>query len=312
MLDARKLVAVVGPTAAGKSALAVRLASELGGEVVSADSRQVYRYMDIGTAKPTAQQRSAVPHYLLDVADPGEEYSLALFLRQAREAIDGVRARSRLPVVAGGSGQYVWGLLEGWQVPEVPPDPELRRELETRARVEGADALHRELGGLDPAAAGRIDVRNVRRVIRALEVAATSPRPASTGPSRRPPDFEPVIVGLEVEREELNGRIDARVSRMVSEGWVGEVEGLLRRGYGPELPSMSSLGYGEIVRHIGGELSLQDAVETIGVKTRGLARHQRTWFKASDGRIRWFEASPDGQDAAAAWVAREVEAGSGS
>ena len=147
----------VGPTAAGKTALALRMASELDGEIVSADSRQVYRHMDIGTAKASAQQRSAVPHHLIDVIDPDEQYSLALFLRQARLAIRDIHARSKLPVLVGGTGQYVWGLLEGWQVPEVPPDPEVRRTLDARLKEEGLNSLYGELAKLDVEAANRVD-----------------------------------------------------------------------------------------------------------------------------------------------------------
>ena len=306
MTEAQKLLAVVGPTAVGKSALAVRLASELGGEVVSADSRQVYRYMDIGTAKPPAKQRSAVPHHLIDVADPDEEYSLAIFLRQSRAALKDIQTRSKLPVLAGGSGQYVWGLLEGWEVPVVPPNPGLRQKLEARAYVKGGATLHGELAALDPDAASRIDPRNARRVIRALEVRYASPDAVRSQPSRRQPCFAPVIIGLTLERADLHDRTSSRVDRMIEDGWVDEVRQLLGRGYRRELPSLSSLGYAELVRHVSGELPLEDAVEQTKRRTRKLVRHQRTWFKPSDERIRWFHASPQGTGAVVAWAREAV------
>ena len=292
-----KIVAIVGPTAAGKSALAVRLASELDGEIVSADSRQVYRYMDIGTAKPSKAQQAAVPHHLIDIVDPDEEYSLALFLRQARTAIEAIRSRSKLPIVAGGTGQYVWGLLEGWQVPAVQPDPAFRRELEARAEADGAVALHEELAGVDPAAARRIDPNNARRVIRALEIHhSSSTRPSE--PERTPPDFTPVVLGLTLERAVLDQRIDERVDRMMEAGWVEEVKGLIGRGYTEKLPSMSGLGYREIGQHVAGEVSIEEAAASIKRRTRRFARQQYAWFKPDDERISWFEASRAGLDAA--------------
>ena len=300
------ILAIVGPTATGKSALAVRLATQLDGEIVSADSRQVYRHMDVGTAKPSAAQRAAVPHHLIDVVDPDEEYSLALFLRQARVAIGDIRSRSRLPILVGGTGQYVWGLLEGWQVPPVQPDPEFRRALEARAVVEGAAALHQELAGLDPVAASRIDPMNPRRVIRALEVYHGSPTPNSR-PSRVSPDFRPLVLGLTRERSALYERIDERVDRMIEAGWVGEVEGLLGSGYPLELPSMSSLGYREIGQHLGGEMGLDEAALKIKQRTRRFARQQYAWFKLEDERIRWFQGSPAGFDAAEAYVNEALE-----
>ncbi len=302
MATGRKVLAVIGPTAAGKSTLSQRLAEELDGEIISADSRQVYRHMDIGTAKPSSKQRAAVRHHLIDVVDPDEVFSLALFLRRAREAIRDILSRSRLPIVVGGTGQYVWGLLEGWQVPEVPPDPALRGALEERARVEGAAALHQELARLDPSAAHRIDARNVRRVIRALEISDTSAEPRSFQPSRRQPSFQRAIVGLTLERTALYERVNGRVDAMMEAGWVVEVEGLLGRGYGPDLPSMSSLGYREIAQHLRGEKTLEVALAEIKQRTRRFARQQHAWFRLDDERIRWFQGTPEGIDAAVTQV----------
>ena len=300
-------MAVVGPTATGKTTLAVRLAGEFDGEVVSADSRQVYRRMDIGTAKPIPAQQAAVPHHLIDIVDPDEDYSLALFLRQARSAIADIRSRSKLPVLAGGTGQYIWGLLEGWQVPEIPPDRSLRHTLEARARSEGWSALYADLLIKDPVAAGRIDPRNTRRVIRALEIALSPGRGVSDATRKQTPPWDIVVLGLTLERADLYRRIDARVDTMMATGWATEVEGLLRSGYGPGLPSMSSLGYGELCQYLQGEMTLDKAIAKIKQRTRRFAKQQQTWFKPSDERIRWFSGSPEGHDAAVAFLGRPVE-----
>ncbi len=305
---ANTLVAIVGSTATGKSALGVRMALDIGGEIVSADSRQVYRYMDIGTGKPSAGQLSAVQHHLIDVVDPDQDYSLALFLRQARRLIDDILGRSKVPLLVGGTGQWVRALLEGWQAPEAPPTLELRRELEARAKAGGAEALHAELGAMDPAAARRIDPRNVRRVVRALEVHRQSRDGSPPGPERITPPFEQVVVGLHLSRERLYQRIDERVDAMLSAGWLDEVRGLLDRGYGLDLPSMSSLGYRELGLSLEGGMSLEEAVETTKRKTRRFSRQQRAWFRATDERVRWFEGAGEGLDSAVDHVKKTVSA----
>ncbi|MCH8186528.1 MAG: tRNA (adenosine(37)-N6)-dimethylallyltransferase MiaA [Chloroflexi bacterium] len=284
-----RLVAIVGPTATGKSALALRLAQRLGGEIVSADSRQVYRGMDIGTAKPSAVERAAVPHHLIDVVDPDEEYSLAVYLRDAATAIGDAHRRRKLPILAGGTGQYAWGLIEGWQVPEVPPDRELRKRLEARAAVEGVEALHAELAKVDSEAASRIDSRNLRRVVRALEI--RSIQGDTVARSKKPPEYRITVLGLTLPRDALYRRIDDRVDRMVEAGWVDEVQELLDLGYGPELPSMSGVGYRELADFLRGELDLDGAAERIKRRTHGFARQQHNWFKAADARIQWLDAS---------------------
>lgn len=291
----RPLIAIVGPTAVGKSGLAMEIANSFDGEIVSADSRQIYRHMNIGTAKASPSDRAAVPHHLVDVANPDDSYSLALFLEQSSDAIKAIHKRAKLPVLAGGSGQYVWGLLEGWQVPKVPPDSSIRERLEERARVEGPEALYRELVSLDEHAAQRIDPRNPRRIIRALEVAHSS-TPASDTPRKTPPDYETLIIGLTIERKALYRRIDERVDIMIASGWVDEVRRILDMGYGPELPSMSSFGYGELVQHLRGEISIDEAIQRIKFKTHRFARQQYNWFRLNDERIKWFDAS-HGHDA---------------
>jgi tRNA dimethylallyltransferase len=284
------LIAVVGPTASGKSDLALRLALAFNGEIVSADSRQVYRYMDVGTAKSTPEQRAAVPHLLIDLVDPDAEFSLQQYLDLARQALADIRRRGRLPFVVGGTGQYVWALLEGWQVPRVPPDRELRRSLEERAEREGADALYRELAALDARAAARIDARNVRRLIRALEVHRQTGE-AVTSPGKLRPESEPLILAIDWPRAELYRRIDERVDRMLESGLVEEVRSLLARDYSADLPPMSGIGYRQVVRNLQGEILLAEVAATMKTQTHRVARMQYTWFRRDDPRIRWLDAS---------------------
>jgi len=284
-----RLVAIVGPTASGKTVLAVSLAERLGGEIVNADSRQVYRGMDIGTAKPTADQRARVRHWLVDVADPAEGFNLGRFAELAGQALSDIWSRGRPAFLAGGTGQYVWALLEGWRVPRVPPDRTLRRELEALAEREGPQALQRELAAVDPEAASRIDARNVRRLVRALEVYRLTGQPISAWRARAIPEFDSLIIGLRCERRELYRRIDARVEAMLTAGLVEEVRGLLTQGHRPDLPAMSGIGYRQVCQHLAGELSLAEAVERIKTETHRLARMQHTWFRADDARIRWLD-----------------------
>ena len=290
----KKLIAVVGPTATGKTALGLALAGAVGGEIVGADSRQVYRRMDIGTAKPTPRERNLAPHHLLDVVEPDEPFSLAQYLELATAAVDDIWARGRQPVLVGGSGQYVWALLEGWSVPRLPPQRELRRSLEQQAARSGAEALHRELARIDPQAATAIDPRNVRRVIRALEVHQATGRPISYWQQKAPPHWDTLVLGLSCPRDELYRRIDARVDAMIEAGLVDEVRGLLAMGYSPELPAMSGIGYREVCQHLAGELDPPTAVARIKTATHRLARQQSTWFRCDDPRIRWIDVSTGG------------------
>ena len=294
---ATKLLVIVGPTGVGKSALAMRLARDFEGEIIGADSRQVYRHMSIGTAKPSHADRAQIPHHLVDIIEPDERYSLALFLRDARQSIlNAKEVRGRLPLVVGGTGQYVWGLLEGWQVPEVNPNAKLREELQSRVESEGVEALFKELLHVDPDAADRVDGRNPRRVVRALEVALsrcgeTSERDGiAQKPSKIPPDYDSKVIGLTMERSALYARIDARIDAQLVAGWLDEVRDLRARGYGMEHAALSGLGYGELMRHLDGEMALEEAVERIKYRTHRYARQQYNWFRLGDERIRWIEA----------------------
>ncbi len=296
-----KLLVIVGPTGVGKSALAMRLAREFDGEIIGADSRQVYRRMSIGTAKPSDGDRAEIPHHLVDIIEPDERYSLALFLRDAKQSIlNAKELRGRLPLVVGGTGQYVWGLLEGWQVPQVNPNSKLREELEARVESEGVSALYEELRRLDPEAAERVDGRNPRRVVRALEVALARAMDAPGGgdvgrPRKVPPDYDAMVVGLTMERAALYARIDERVDAQMAAGWLDEVRGLRNLGYGLAdsergTAAMSGLGYGELMRHLDGEMGLEDAVQRIKYRTHRYARQQYNWFRPGDERIRWLDA----------------------
>jgi tRNA dimethylallyltransferase len=285
------VVAIVGPTGVGKTSLAVALAAHLRLEIVSADSRAVYRWMDIGTAKPTLEERRRVPHHLIDVVDPDERYSLAVYQQQALRAIQRITARGRLPLLVGGAGLYVSAVCDGLAMPDVPPDFGFREALEARARAEGWQALQPELERVDPESARRIDPKNVRRVIRALEVFHATGRPFSAWqtPLENPP-VDSLLIGLDLERHALNARIDRRIDAWVADGFVDEVRGLLARGYAPELPSMSGLGYREIAQFVRGELTLGDAVTRLKHATHQYAKRQMTWFRHRPG-IHWLDAA---------------------
>jgi tRNA dimethylallyltransferase len=292
------VVFLVGPTGAGKSALAAELALRWNGEIVSADSRLLYRGFDIGTDKPSPDARSRVPHHLIDVTGADRPWSLAQYQAAARESIAQIRARGRLPILVGGTGQYVFALVEGWNIPPAAPTPELRLRLEERAAAEGPAALHNELAGRDPAAAAKIDPRNARRVIRALEVVLATGKPFSAQRTRGEISFRPFLVGLNRPRPELYALADARIDRMFHAGWVEEVRGLLDKGYSPRLPAFSALGYGSIVRHLEGELTFEECVVEIRRATRVLIRHQANWFRADDPQIHWLLAGPEAGDRA--------------
>ncbi len=299
------LVAIVGPTAAGKSALAMALAPRFGAEIVGADSRHVYRGLDVGTGKPTAVDLARIPHHLIDVVDPDAEFSVALYQEQAAAAIAEIDQRGHLPLLVGGSGHYVRALLEGYRLPKVPPDPELRRELSARAVSEGSESLLRELESLDPVSAARIDPHNTRRLVRAIEVSRATGRPFSEVGGRGPSPYRTLVIGVTVPRPELYRRIDARVDAMVTAGWADEVRGLLERGLDASLPSMSSLGYPVMVEHVQGDLALDEAARRIQLLTHRFARRQYTWFKPADERIRWVDATKDGHVEDAETLVRE-------
>lgn len=283
--DLIPLIVIVGPTAVGKTTLGIHVGERFRGEIISADSRQFYRYMDIGTATPTPEERARVRHHLVNIANPDETVGLAQFLVLARAAIRGVHERDKLPIVVGGTGQYIRGLLRGWRVPNVPPDPELRADLERQS----ADALWERLMTLDPDAAEFVDKPNLRRVIRALEVCIKSDQPFSELRRRVPPPYRVLQIGLTMEREDLYARADKRVDTMIEAGLVEEVKDLLARGYDWSLPSMSGLGYSQLKPYFKEEVSLEEATERIKLDTHDFIRRQYTWFRLNSPRIHWID-----------------------
>ncbi|MCE5260180.1 MAG: tRNA (adenosine(37)-N6)-dimethylallyltransferase MiaA [Chloroflexi bacterium] len=285
-----KLVVIVGPTAVGKTNLAVRIAQEVACEVVSADSRQIYRGMDIGTAKPTPEERLNIRHHLIDIVAPDQILALPQYITLAGQAITDIAGRGMLPLLVGGTGQYIRALLEGWAVPRVEADATLRAELESYAEQEGPQALHKRLEAVDALAASRIDYRNVRRVVRALEVYYTLGQPITALQAKQGSPYDTLIIGLTLPREDLYDKADLRIEQMLASGFVTEVAGLVKQGYAFDLPAMSGLGYQQIGAYLRGEIALDEAVLLIKRSTRRFIRHQYNWFRLNDPHIRWFQA----------------------
>jgi tRNA dimethylallyltransferase len=285
-----KILVIVGPTAVGKSDVALRVAQKLRGEIISADSVQVYRGLDIGAAKPSPQERTAVPHHLIDIVDPNENYTVADFQRDAGETIAAVHRRGRLPILAGGTGLYVRSVVQGFAFSESGTDEELRHRLRLEAERHGPEALHNRLTGVDPEYAAKLHPNDLRRVIRALEVYERTQVPISEQISQTPQEavYDALQFGLTLPRELLYQRIEERVEQMLASGLVDEVKGLLANGVSPEAKSMQSLGYKQIVTYLQGELSLEESVALIKRDTRRFAKRQLTWFRR-DQEIQWFD-----------------------
>ncbi|MFH2010944.1 MAG: tRNA (adenosine(37)-N6)-dimethylallyltransferase MiaA [bacterium] len=284
-----ELVVICGPTAAGKTGAAIRVCAAVDGEVVSADAVQIYRHLDIGSAKPTREERAAAPHHVIDVVDPTERYSAARYIEDAERAIADIRSRGRRPVVTGGCGLYIKALLYGL-CPAPPADPDIRAELEQEAEDGGAGTLHRRLRLIDPSTAERLHPADRVRVVRALEVYLITGRPISEHQAEHgfhEARHRAVVWGLDPGPEPLRERIDARVDQMMAEGFLEEVSGLLDRGYEPSSPGLSSPGYRELVAHLAGELKLDEAIRLIGRSHRHYARRQRTWFRKTIG-LTWY------------------------
>ena len=303
-MAAGKLLVLVGPTAVGKTALSLHLAGRFDGEIVSADSRLFYRGMDIGTAKPSRAEQDRVPHHLIDICDPADTLTLGEYQRLAYRTVDVVLARGRLPLLVGGTGQYVTAVVEGWGIPKVAPQPALRDALAAL----GGPELARWLAALDPESAARIDPRNVRRVVRALEVTLVTGTPISVLQRKTPPPYDMLLLGLQRARDDLYARIDARVDAMLAAGLLDEVQRLAARGYGRGVPAMSGLGYRQLLDHLDGALTLDEAVARIKFETHRFARQQATWFRSDDPRIQWLDAAqpdlfPAAEALVAAWLA---------
>lgn len=285
------LLVICGPTASGKTALSVELARRLGGEVVSADSMQIYRRMDIGTAKPTPEEMGGVPHHMIDVADPEENYSVARYVSDAVPIVDDILARGRVPVVAGGTGLYIDNLIAGRQFAPFGEDGGLRRDLQARAEAEGLPVLLEELRRVDPEAAGRLHPNDEKRIIRALEVFLSTGKTITQHNAESaavPPRYHPLIIGLDFDdREHLRRRIDLRVDEMMERGLEEEVRSLLRSGVPPHCTAMQAIGYKEIVRAIREGRPAQEGAEEVKLRSRQYAKRQLTWFRRNSS-IHWF------------------------
>jgi tRNA dimethylallyltransferase len=296
----RTPLALVGPTAVGKTELSLALAESVGAEIVSIDSMLVYRGMDVGTAKPTDAERARVPHHMIDVAEPSEEFSVARFQRAGRQVLREIEERGRQGLLVGGSGLYFRAVVDGLEFPGT--DPGTRTDLERQAAALGPERLYERLASLDPVAAARIEPGNVRRIVRALEVPAVTGRPFSSfAEAWERYDADAVrAAGLRMPRELLAGRIRVRVVRMLEEGWLDEVRSLVDAGFGGWLTSTQAIGYAELARHLRGDMTLDDAAEATVKRTTNLARRQMAWFRR-DPRIRWFDV--DERGAMSAFVA---------
>lgn len=286
----KPLLVVVGPTAVGKSSLAIRLALALNAEIVSADSRYLYRELEIGVAKPSFADLATVKHHLINVARLSNPWNLGLYKQSATQIISEIHLRNRLPILTGGTGQYVRSILQNWQIPSHGPVSQLREDLETIGDHIGFDKLYKILSAIDPQAAAIIDYRNHRRTIRALEVILSTGKKFSDLRNKDEPPYNTLIIGLELPREVLFTKIDERVEAMISQGLVGEVQKLLDAGLGPALEKMRVIGYQEIIAHLRGEISLEEAVALIKRNTRAYVRRQANWFKPTDPDIHWLNA----------------------
>lgn len=300
--DAKPLIVLLGPTAVGKTELSLRLCERFGGEVVSADSRQLYRTMDVGTAKATPEERHRVPHHLIDIRDPDQVLTVAEYQRLAYATIDSIHAAGKTPFLVGGTALYVRAVVLGLRIPEVPPAPDLRFELEAELAANGLAALVTRLQQVDPLGAAVIDLKNPRRVLRGLEIALVTGKSKVELEGADAPPYSVLQIGLTRAREHLYARIDQRIDEMVKNGLIEETMRLLELGYSPKLPALTSLGYREIGDYLAGALTLEEATTRIKHETHRFVRHQMTWFrKMAD--IVWFDLDEVGEAQIAATVA---------
>ena len=286
----KKIVVVCGPTASGKTALSIALAKAFGGEVVSADSMQIYRGMDIGTAKPTLEEREGIPHHMLDVAEPGESYSVSRYVQEATACVEDILSRGKLPIVCGGTGLYIDGLIRGTDFQPAGTDNGIREELEKEWEEQGAEAMMARLAAVDPPSAERLHLSDKRRILRALEVYLATGETITAHNARTkaiPPRFEAVMIGLNTQpRDILYGRIDRRVDVMLEQGLLQEVQTLLEKGL-LEGTAAQAIGYKELLAHFRGEMTLEAAADLIRQKSRNYAKRQLTWFRR-DERVKWI------------------------
>ena len=290
-----EVIAIVGPTAVGKTRLSLELAQEFEAEIISGDSMQVYRGLDIGTAKVEAKIRDEVPHHLIDIAEPEEEFSVADFQKEADKLIPEIHNRNKIPMIVGGTGLYIKALIEGFIFPETEADWDLRNRLEAEAEAKGTEAVHNKLAEIDPELADKLHPNDLRRVIRGIEVYQQTGNTITHYKKlakKRPPRYDATIIGLYRDREILYNRINKRVEQMMEEGLLEEVKSLYEQGYDKDTPAMEGLGYKELLSYFAGEYDLEEAVRLIKRNTRHFAKRQLTWFKKND-EIHWFDMERD-------------------
>jgi len=290
-----KTLVILGPTAVGKSSLAIELAEKIPAEIISADSMQVYRGMDIGTAKPSLDELKSIPHHLIDIRDPDEAWTVSDFVKEANRISGDLVIRGKMPIIAGGTGLYLWTLLEGYSFPIAPADKGLRQRLEK----EQLTTLYSRLTTIDPAAAEKIHANDKKRIVRALEVYELTGKPISQLQKMRSdtPHLSVgynkyLLIGLTMPREQLYQRINTRVDQMIQKGLIKEVEGLLAKGYSKDLPSFQALGYKEVVKHLSGAWDKETMIKELKKRTRNFARRQLTWFRRFSD-VKWFDAPID-------------------
>ena len=272
----KPLLVILGGTASGKTALSIHIAKNFNGEVVSTDSRQVYKYMDIATAKITPQEMDGIPHHMLDIVEPDQEFTLADFVNKAKIHIEDILRREKLPILVGGTGLYIRAICENYKIPRIPPNNKFRLNLQKELEEKGGDYLYEKLKRLDPEAAKKIHPHNHRYVIRALEIAQTGQKKTD---QKGKNEYNVLKFGIEWDREKLYERINKRAANQIEDGLINETKTLLQKGYDLSLPSMSSLGYPEMIKYIKGEISLDEALELLQKNTRNYAKRQLTWFR---------------------------------
>jgi tRNA dimethylallyltransferase len=281
----KKLIVILGPTASGKSELAIKLANKLGGEIVSADSRQIYKDMDIGTAKPTKKEREIVKHHLIDIKKPNQHYTVAEYKKESIKTINKIIKSGTIPFLVGGTGLYIKAVVDNLEIPRVRPDWKLRQKLERKIEKEGLKNVYQELIKADPEAIYIVDSNNTRRVIRALEIAIKTKKPFSQQREKGKPIFNVLEIGLNLDKKNLIGNIKKRTAKMIKMGLVKEIKNLIKK-YSKNLPTFDAIGYREIIDYLEQKITLPEAIENINKNTWHFVRRQMTWFR-KDERIKW-------------------------
>ena len=287
------LVIIIGPTAVGKTQLSLRIAQRLDGEIISADSRLFYRGLDIGTAKPSPEERKLIKHHLIDIADPGQTLSLAVFQESVYRISRQLWKLEKTPLLVGGTGQFIRAIMEGWVIPPQKPDQALRQKIFEWGEAIGPELLHKKLQMIDPLAAEKIEAGNLRRTVRAFEVIFSTGDLFSSQRQRKNRGFKYKVVGLKRDRKALYQRIDERIYKMFADGFVDEVGSLINQGFSPALPALSAIGYKEVIAYLQEKMSMEEVIMLMKRRTRAYARRQANWFKPDDARIKWFEIDDD-------------------